>query len=312
MLSFDPDDSHRLAQARAIAAGQHGVVEHDQLEELGIPAQTVYGWAQEGGVLVRVHQGVYTFDSTPLLFPARARAALLSVPVDHVTARETAAVLGDLADPDDGPIHLLTTRRTAADRDGVVARRTDRLDRVDLRTTSDGIPYTSPARTMLDLAASRSAAQVDRVLDRAMKYGHFEPHAVYRLIDDTGLRGRKALKAAVDRLNETCGRNRSELERRLIALVLGSSLPSPLVNSIVLGEEVDLRWDWLIVEADGRQWHTSPAQIAADIAKQAKLEAAGFYVARVDWAATNYRPDATLARVSRLHATRSAQPNARG
>ena len=63
-------------------------------------------------------------------------------------------------------------------------------------------------------------------------------------------------------------------------LTLG--FPEPLVNTHVLGEEVDFHWPgrWFVVEIDGHG-HGRPATREDDARRDAKLRAAGYSVLRV-------------------------------
>lgn len=297
----DPTRSNLLLAARARAARQHGVISRDQCLALGIPARTLCRWVNDG-TLVELHRCVYTFDSTPLLFPGRLRGALLAHPSAAIGAGETAAVLTDMAAPYEGPIHLLTTGvRAPRTQPGIVVRRTTQLSPEDTITV-DGNVCTAPARTMIDLASRWSESRVLALLDRAMRTGRFDPYQVARVLSGPRLPGKARLRSAVAQLDETCGRNRSELERRLIDLIRQSHLPAALNNVMLAGEEVDVHFlgTNLVLEADGREWHTSPEQIAADIAKQRKLEAHGLVVARYGWHAVTRMPEHSIQRAERL------------
>jgi len=78
---------------------------------------------------------------------------------------------------------------------------------------------------------------------------------------------------------------RSELERLFLALVHDAGLPAPQVNSRVAGLEVDICWpEWrLVVELDGRAYHSSPRSFEADRIRDARLQRAGFRVLRVTY-----------------------------
>lgn len=296
----------RLSATRALARAQHGPVGRTQLQALGIPIRTIDRW-RERGMLRDELRNVYAFDATPLSFAGRVRAALLSAPSASALARDTAAALTDLDDPTDGPIHLLTTGRAQRRQSGIVITRTTVLEPADLTVDGDGLVCTAPARTMLDLAACRSASHLDRVLDRAMQRGRFSPLDVERVLGRPQMPGHRQLMAAVARLEDNCGRGRSELERRLIQLINASNLPPAANNAILFGEEVDIHFPGtpVVLEGDGRKWHTSPAQVARDAEKQAKLERHGLVVLRFDWWAVNHDAAQTLDRVAaalRLHA----------
>lgn len=295
-LSSPP--AHRIQAARRLASAQGGPIGRDQLRALGVPTRTIDAWRTRG-LLRDEARRVYAFDATPLSFTGRVRAAMLSAPSVAALARDTAAALTDLDDPTDGPIHLITTCRPPRKQPGIVVTRTRVLDAVDLTVDRDGLICTAPARTMLDLAACRTAAHLDRVLDRAIQRGLYSPYAVERVLSRPQLPGHLQLKSAVARLDENCGRSRSELERRLMRLISESNLPPAVNNAIVFGEELDVHFTGtcVAIEADGRQWHTSPAQVARDAEKQAKLETLGVVVLRFDWAAVNHAPRPTLAQI---------------
>jgi hypothetical protein len=108
------------------------------------------------------HRGVFAVG-TPLLPPlGRERAALLAVDGTVLARGSSAAVLGVLAAHPSGPVELLTTSNRRS-RPGIVVHRTRRLPPEDVRIQR-GLPVTSPARTVLDLAAGLSTSALERLL----------------------------------------------------------------------------------------------------------------------------------------------------
>jgi len=73
--------------------------------------------------------------------------------------------------------------------------------------------------------------------------------------------------------------------------------------------EPDLLWrrQQLIVECDGRQWHSDPLSQADDEARQALLEAHGYRVLRVTWRQGMTHPRQTIARIRAALAAAAAQ-----
>jgi very-short-patch-repair endonuclease len=67
-----------------------------------------------------------------------------------------------------------------------------------------------------------------------------------------------------------------------IALCDAQGLPRPIVNTDLLGEEVDFQWpgSTLVVELDGVH-HTRSPNRRDDARRDAKLQAAGYEVIRV-------------------------------
>jgi hypothetical protein len=115
-------------------------------------------------------------------------------------------------------------------------------------TRKHGIPVTSPARTLLDLAATTPARDLDRAVNEAR---------VHRLASDVSLneqfsryprhRGTQALKDAI-RIEPAL--TRSEAERRALELIRAARLPTPQTNVQLRGYEVDFPWRELTDERD--------------------------------------------------------------
>ncbi len=105
-----------------------------------------------------------------------------------------------------------------------------------------------------------------------------------------GRRGARTVKACLRSLElGPRGRTRSGLEVRFAALLAGSGLPKPELNSLIdLGDrliEVDCLWrgQRLIVELDGGRAHRTRAAFEADRERDRRLQAAGWSVIRVTW-----------------------------
>lgn len=152
-------------------------------------------------------------------------------------------------------------------------------------TTHDGIPVTTVARTLLDLAAVLPPHRLKRVVEQA---------EFLRLADDTSL---DALLARYPRRSGTASLReirqagltktltRSELEERFLAFLDAHDLPRPRVNCAVEGFEVDFHWpdQCLIVELDGRAAHHTRIAFERDRARDRALQAAGWRVVRITW-----------------------------
>jgi hypothetical protein len=91
-------------------------------------------------------------------------------------------------------------------------------------------------------------------------------------------------------------------------LFLRLDLPEPLVNTKLLGYEVDFLWPevWLNVEVDGAQHNTPPAR-RADAARDRTLGAAGYTVLRFPEHLVKERPGEVLRAVSAWVASRGLQ-----
>ena len=150
-------------------------------------------------------------------------------------------------------------------------------------TTLRALPITTPARTLLDLAASGlSAERLAAALDRAAKL---------RLVDFAELRellaryphrrGSPSLNAQLSRYRGPVD-TRSELERLLDQLCNDHGLPQPRVNTVIEGRVRDFYWPHcrVVAEADSFGWHSSPSALNDDRERDVELTLAGYHVLR--------------------------------
>lgn len=198
-------------------------------------------------------------------------------------------------------------RNCRAPRRGVRVHRVGPLA-ADEVTQLDGVPITTPARTLLDLAACASDRALERALARADREGVVERESIERLMARhprrPGTRRLAALLAGGKRPAFT----RSEAEASFLALIRKARLREPEANVVVRGYEVDLLWraDRLAVEIDGFAFHSSRTVFEADRQRDAVLAASGFRVVRVTWAQLSKEPEALLARIPQALVTAGA------
>ncbi|MBA3262686.1 MAG: DUF559 domain-containing protein [Thermoleophilaceae bacterium] len=169
---------------------------------------------------------------------------------------------------------------------------------VDEVTVKDGIPVTTPTRTLIDLADVLPPRQLERVLDEAQ----------YLRLDLDGLRpipgrrGRGVLASVLAGHDAGSTRTRSELEERMLSLCHRFRLPTPEVNATVEGYEVDFVWrhEKLIVETDGWMAHGTRGAFERDRRRDAELLAGGWRVLRVSYDRLEREPDWVAARIGEV------------
>jgi Protein of unknown function (DUF559) len=147
----------------------------------------------------------------------------------------------------------------------------------------DGIPVTSVARTLLDLAESVSRRRLDRALEEAERIGVFDLGAIERLVErSNGRHGRRRLSDAVGAYRAPAF-TRSELEQKFLDLCRDAGLPRPAANLFLAGSEVDMAWPEhrLVVELDGHEFHRTRAAFERDLLRDTDLQLAGYRVLRV-------------------------------
>ncbi len=208
-------------------------------------------------------------------------AAVLACRAGAVSSHRSAAALWDLRQ---WPARVEVTAPAGAHIDAPFTIHQSRHLPPSEVTVKDGIPCTTPARTLVDLAAVDPRG-LERVLEQSLVVGVFDLTALDAvLVRSQGRRGVAELRRLVARLREPAPVN-SELERRFLALVRAAGLPAPGVNEMVEGHRVDFNWraHGLIVETDGRVTHDNPIALARDRARDLDLDLAGWHVRRIGW-----------------------------
>jgi len=175
------------------------------------------------------------------------------------------------------------------------------------RTTRDGVPVTTPARTIVDVAGVVGQRKLSRTVEQAAVAGALDVREIAGILERKRRRGAPALRALLEdwRSHRPQTRVRSVLEAKLLGLLGHSKLPAPEVNKRVLvgagSYEVDFIWRSrrLVVETDGERFHSGPASMRRDSCRDAELEQAGYRVLRFGWNDVDGRPERTIAEIDR-------------
>ncbi len=157
--------------------------------------------------------------------------------------------------------------------------------------TVAGIPCTSPARTLVDLAGTVGDRTLRSCFERAAQKKYLDVPAIEASMDP-GRRGNCSLRTLIDEWRSAApltkkGRLKSPLEAKVLPLVLARNLPTPLLNApvqIAKGRlEVDFLWPEhrFVLEADSRDFHSTPIAFERDRWRDRELLRAGYTVLRV-------------------------------
>lgn len=188
-------------------------------------------------------------------------------------------------------IHVSVAENRSRRLEGVCAHRRRELDGAE-RAQRQGIPVTTPARTLIDLATLLPPTELEAAVNVADKLGLIDPEQLRRKVDlRRGTDGVKALRRVLDR--RTFVLTDSELERRFLRLVRRAGLPSPKTQQRIKGFRVDFLWSGLrlVVETDGLRYHRTAMQQTKDRARDQALVSAGFTVLRFTHAQVTYEPE---------------------
>ena len=278
----------------ALAASQFGVVTRAQLIEAGVSVKKLDRWIASRRVRL-LHRGVYLVG--PLMIArAREMAAVLACGPTAVVSHLSAAALCEMLQALDraAPIDVTITRGGHR-RPGIRVHRVFTLHSAEI-TTLEGIPMTTVARTLLDIAFTLPAPQLERAVEQALGTRlTTQAHVIDVLNRHAGTPGAARLRALIK--PEPPAFTRSEAEAQLLTLIRKAKLVRPEVNVMVCGHEVDFFWrtERFIVEMDGFAYHASHRKFESDRRRDAVLAAAGMRVIRVTWQQLVKQPEALIA-----------------
>lgn len=300
-----------------LASRASGVVTRAELMEHGLPSSTIAARARQG-FLATVWPGLYevpemTDERTPLF------RAVKSVPDSALAGVSAGRVWrAPLPTPHaDEPIHIVAPRNgPRTDMPGVIVHRTRRPFAEDIRFPVPGLPTLSPARTVLDLAGNPQIGdqRLTHIVESQLTAGVLEPSQIVTLLDRPGLRGvggARRLRAIVEALLDDQPIAGSMLERRFERL---------LVDHHIAGFRRQVRPPWydgrrgvvdfadasakLIVEVDGRRWHTTSQAMTEDRRRDRLAATRGWQVLRVTWSDVVDEPTRTAHQVATALAAR--------
>jgi very-short-patch-repair endonuclease len=283
-----------------LATSQKGAISRRQLEDGGLSPDAIDRRAVNG-TLHRIYRGVYLVGHEALAPFGRESAALLACGDGAVLSHESAALVWSMVEDYDGDVHVTMIGRQLHSRAGLCVHRTSMPPQVRQR---HGLTVTSPAQTVLDLAASKSP-HLEHAFIEAHGARLVSPSEVERAIKRAGSkRGVRAVRALIGA--NASGFTRSKAERTLRALLRAGHLPEPLTNATVLGLMVDCVWPAhrLVVEFDGYGFHGHRRAFETDRRRDAALAAAGYLVIRITWLQLTREPHAVLATVAAALARR--------
>jgi len=282
-----------------LAARQWGVVSIHDLRACGLTRDSVASRVRNGR-LHPVHRGVYAVGHSNLALEGQFLAAVKAAGPGAVLSHFAAAALLGFVEWDGRQPEVTMPGSTARLHLGVRVHRTTVLTPADVAVVK-GIPITSPARTLVDLASVLEY----RPLRRAVRQAQFLKRVNLRQLAEVlgRLGARRGIRKLACIVATGPAPTRSELEDVVLDLMLSGGFAHPDVNVPLLlgGRRVvpDFRWaeQQLVVEADGAAWHDDKLSREDDAERQALLEAHGERIVRVTWEQAISRPRQTLARI---------------
>jgi very-short-patch-repair endonuclease len=283
---------HRIAR---IAAPQDNVITLEQLLAAGLGHDAV-AYRVNARTMQRLHRGVFLLGAAPATRMARVRAAVMACGEGAVISHRSAAELFGLLAESDREVDVTVVGRNPGAHSGVRLHRPRALARQDV-TFMRGVPVTSVARAICDMAATEPAREVEHAYQEALYRRIVSERQMAAVLKrEPYRRGAPVIRALLD----NPGMTRSEKERALRKLIAQAQLPKPLTNVRLHGYLVDAYWPdhGLVVEFDGWQAHGHRSAFERDRKRDQVLLANGLRVIRVTDRQLKYEPVAVAARIA--------------
>lgn len=183
--------------------------------------------------------------------------------------------------------------------------------------TRRGVPATTPARTIVDLAAILGAKRVGRILDDAVARRIVTTSEVARCFERVvrpGKRGMHCLARVLDERGPRTAPPGSVLERDFLDLLLTAGEPAPVRQFVhpmptsrlgfVDFADVEAK---LLIEIDGRAYHSRLADLARDRARDSEAASLGWQTLRIGYVEIHDDPASVVRVVSATRSVRLGQ-----
>lgn len=288
------------AVVAALALRSDGVFTTRQAARAGLSRKQIRS-RRSRGLWVEIFPGVWRLAGTPVTDRLRRRAALIFGGADALLARRTAAQLWGFDGVAEHKTEILLPYQRHVDHFDLVVTRTTRLATPDI-ASREGFRLTSPARTLIDLAAVLDDEALENTVQSARRNGRADiASLIARLetLSGPGRTGAGRLRVLLHRLHETAPAE-SMLEVKVARLLRRAGLPEPKAQFWIETEgkrfRVDYAWDAfrVILECEGKAYHYD---FEPDRARWSALASAGWRILFVTWREVTREPDAVIQRV---------------
>lgn len=300
MLAMNGPHEQRV---RKIASRRHGVVTRAEARTAGMSDQMIQT-RLHCGLWRRLADGVYAIgEGSGYLTDLAAAVAVLP---GAVVSHQSAGRLHRLDWVSQTPLAVTVPSHTTHDFPGVVVHRTSDL-RADQVVEVEGLPVTTVARTIIDLAAVLRVERLERVLDEALAARRCKVEDLSRHLAATARRGKPGVRALRPLVAAREGREvpTSLMERLALRAFRSAELPEPICQFPApwdRHQRVDFAFPdaRLIVEVDGRRWHTRYDDFESDRRRDNAAVAAGWRVLRFTWDRLKADPDGICREIARV------------
>lgn len=290
-----------------VARRQHGLFSVGQARSLRLNPTTI-DRRLETGRYERLHPGVYRVAGAPDSREARYMAAVLAVSTAQdpaVLSHSSAAHLWRFGVRPDEMIHVVSETHHPGRLDGVKPHRTKALP-VHHRTERDGIPVTSPERTLCELASCVGYTTLRKAVANAMRRNLVTAADLAATMYELGrIRGKTQLRMILAEVTPLERDAREGIESLFLRVMTWAGFPPSAMNhptrdaagdrrlldAVYLPEDYDLH-EPVWIELDSEAFHTATLDVIDDRRREDSLVAAGWpRPLRYTWTDLLERPD---------------------
>ncbi|MGH9051266.1 MAG: hypothetical protein ACRDY4_16165 [Acidimicrobiia bacterium] len=274
----------RDAAIAEIAAGYHGIFARVHAREAGFTPDQIRR-RLERGEWERLYDLAYKIAGAPPTWRGRLLAACWAGGFRAAASHRSAAALWDLAGRRRGVAEIICPRWRRAQHEGLVVHESKGLEPIDLAEV-DGIPVTSPERTLLDLGAVCSPSVVEMALDAAERRGLVTLSSVGATLTRlarSGRNGVRSLRTLLDAKSPDRAVPDSEMETMMLQVLRRNGLPEPVPQfEIRVGGRFVARVDAaypehrIALEYDSYQEHAGRLAHDRDTGRRARIIAVGW------------------------------------
>ncbi len=280
-MSRGPDQALAL-----LTVGQHGVFATGHARACGFTEKQIE-WRISGGEWLSVHLNAYRLAGTPRLWKGDLLAACWAGGFRAVASHRSAAALYGWAGGRENVSEITCPRWRRARHASVEVHETKALGRADI-TVVEGIPVTTPERTLFDLGAVCRPIVVLMAFDKARRTRlvTFEStEATLRRLARPGRPGVRTLRAVLASRDPRHAPPESEMETLMLDVIQRHGLPAPVPQfevrdhgRFVARTDAAYPHARLAIEYQSYQEHEGPGPLVRDSRRRSRLKAAGWDV----------------------------------
>jgi hypothetical protein len=269
----------------AFAEGHHAVFRGAHARLCGLSKRQIAGRI-ELGLWRRLYDDVYIAAGAPLTWKGALLAACWAGGFRAAASHRSAAALWNLPGGRQSIVEITCPRWRRARHNGLVVHETKALDGVDIAEV-EGIPVTTPERTLLDLGAVRHTSVVEMALDKAENHGLVTGaslQATLNRLAKSGRNGAGTLRCLLERHDQRRRPPESEMETMLIQCLRRNGWPEPVPQHVIrqagaFVARVDAAYpQWRIaIEYDSDEHHGGHTARYRDHERRLRVIAAGWF-----------------------------------